>query len=73
MDKIKAPLFLIQGANDPRVPKGEADQMAEAIRKQGGQVEYLLFEDEGHGLIKTANRIRAYSAVADFLDKTLKH
>jgi dipeptidyl aminopeptidase/acylaminoacyl peptidase len=68
-DNIKAPLFLIQGANDPRVPKGEAEQIAEAIRKKGGVVEYMLFEDEGHGLTKTANRIRAYSAVVEFLDK----
>ncbi len=69
VNKIKAPLFLIQGANDPRVPKGEADQMAEAIRTQGGTVEYMLFDDEGHGLTKLKNRIAAYSAVAAFLDK----
>jgi dipeptidyl aminopeptidase/acylaminoacyl peptidase len=69
VDKIKAPLFLIQGANDPRVPKGEADQMAAAIKARGGVVQYLLFEDEGHGLTKTRNRIIAYSQVADFLDK----
>ena len=69
VDKIKAPLFLIQGANDPRVPKGEADQMAAAIKTRGGVVQYMLFEDEGHGLTKTKNRIAAYSAVADFLDK----
>lgn len=67
--KIKAPLMLIQGANDPRVPKIEADQMAEAIRNQKGTVEYLLFPDEGHGLIKLKNRITAYSAMVDFLDK----
>ncbi len=69
VDRIKAPLFLIQGANDPRVPKEEADQMAAAIRSKGGVVQYMLFEDEGHGLMKTKNRISAYSAVADFLDK----
>jgi len=68
-DKIKAPLFLIQGANDPRVPKTEADQIAEAIRTRGGVVEYLLFNDEGHGLKKTHNRIIAYSAMVDFLQK----
>jgi dipeptidyl aminopeptidase/acylaminoacyl peptidase len=68
VDKIKAPLFIIQGANDPRVPKGEADQMAEAVRGKGGIVEYMLFEDEGHGLVKTANRLKAYQKVAEFLD-----
>jgi dipeptidyl aminopeptidase/acylaminoacyl peptidase len=69
VDRIACPVFLIQGANDPRVPKAEAEQMAAAIRARGGTVEYLLFEDEGHGLIKTKNRITAYAALADFLRK----
>ena len=68
-DKITAPLFLIQGANDPRVPKIEADQIAEAIRSRNGVVEYLLFDDEGHGLTKLKNRIMAYSTMVDFLDR----
>ena len=71
VDKIKAPLLVIQGANDPRVPKSEADQIVEAIRKRNGIVEYLLFSDEGHGLAKLENRITAYTAIADFLDKYL--
>lgn len=69
VDKIKAPLFVIQGANDPRVPQSEADQMVEAIRSRGGVVEYLLFGDEGHGLSKTENRIEAYGKASEFLDK----
>lgn len=69
VDKIKAPLFVIQGANDPRVPQSEADQMVKAIRDRGGIVEYLLFEDEGHGLAKTQNRILAYSKATEFLKK----
>ena len=73
VDKIKAPLMLIQGANDPRVPKSESDQIAEAIRANGGDVEYLLFEDEGHGIRKTPNRIKAYSSVVEFLDKHLEN
>jgi dipeptidyl aminopeptidase/acylaminoacyl peptidase len=72
IDKIKAPLLVIQGANDPRVPKSEADQIVEAIRKRNGIVEYLLFDDEGHGLAKLENRITAYTTIADFLDKYLK-
>jgi dipeptidyl aminopeptidase/acylaminoacyl peptidase len=68
-DRIKAPLFVIQGANDPRVPQSEAEQIVESIRKRNGVVEYLLFPDEGHGLAKLPNRIKAYTAVADFLDK----
>ncbi|MBU1919341.1 S9 family peptidase [bacterium] len=73
VDKISAPLMLIQGANDPRVPQSEADQIAEAIHANGGEVEYLLFEDEGHGISKTANRIKAYSSVVEFLDKHLEN
>jgi len=67
VDKIKAPLFVIQGANDPRVPQSESDQMVEAIRGQGGTVEYMVFEDEGHGLRKTENKLEAYAKVAEFL------
>jgi len=66
--KIKAPLFIIQGANDPRVPQSESDQIAAAVRGHGGVVEYLLFPDEGHGLRKTRNRITAYSKMIEFLD-----
>jgi len=68
VDKIKAPLFVIQGANDPRVPQSEADQIVEAVRAKGGIVEYLLFEDEGHGLRKIENKIEAYSKVIEFLN-----
>lgn len=71
VDKIRAPLLVIAGANDPRVPREEAEQIVAAVKKQGGQVEYLLFPDEGHGVVKLANRIKAYSAIADFLDKHL--
>lgn len=66
---IRAPLFVIAGANDPRVPKSEADQMVEQVRAQGVPVEYISFPDEGHGLAKRPNRIRGYTAIADFLDK----
>ncbi len=69
VSKIRAPLLLVQGANDPRVPKTEADQMAAAVKAQGGIVEYLLFGDEGHGLTKLKNRIDAYSAADAFLKK----
>ena len=72
VDNIKTPLFVIQGANDPRVPKSEAEQIVESVKAKGGIVEYLLFEDEGHGLSKLPNRIKGYSAIADFLDKYVK-
>ncbi len=69
---IRAPLFVIAGANDPRVPKHESDQIVEKVRARGVPVEYMPFADEGHGLAKRANRIKAYSAVAAFLDKHVK-
>jgi len=72
VENIKTPLFVIQGANDPRVPKSEAEQIVASVRAKGGIVEYLLFEDEGHGLSKLPNRIKGYSAIADFLDKYVK-
>jgi dipeptidyl aminopeptidase/acylaminoacyl peptidase len=72
VDKIKAPLFVIAGANDPRVPKEEADQMVEKVKAKGVPVEYIAFPDEGHGMAKRANRIRGYTAIADFLDKYVK-
>ncbi len=73
VDKIKAPLMIIQGANDPRVPKSESDQIVESIKSRGGVVEYLVFEDEGHGLAKLKNRIKAYKAIVDFLDRYVKN
>ena len=69
IEAIEAPLFVIHGENDPRVPVGEATQVAEAAREQGVPVELLVFEDEGHGISKLENRIEAYTAVADFLDE----
>jgi dipeptidyl aminopeptidase/acylaminoacyl peptidase len=65
--------MVIQGANDPRVPQIEADQIAEKVKSKGGVCEYLLFTDEGHGLAKIPNQIKAYTAAADFLDKFVKN
>jgi dipeptidyl aminopeptidase/acylaminoacyl peptidase len=69
VEAIEAPLFVLHGANDPRVPVGEAEQIAERAREQGVPVEKLVFEDEGHGISKLDNRIEAYTAVVDFLDE----
>ncbi|MCI2429783.1 S9 family peptidase [Candidatus Acetothermia bacterium] len=71
VDKIRAPLFVIHGANDPRVPISEAEQIVTAIRQRNGMVEYLRFEDEGHGLAKRANQITAYTEVVEFLERYL--
>ncbi|GAB3019818.1 S9 family peptidase [Natronobiforma cellulositropha] len=69
VERIAAPLFVLHGANDPRVPVGEAEQIAERAAEQGVPVRKLIFEDEGHGFSKLENRIEAYSAIADFLDE----
>jgi len=71
-DKITKPLMVLQGANDPRVIKPESDEIVAAIKKRGGVVEYVLFDNEGHGFTKKANEIRAYKTILDFLDKHLK-
>ena len=70
-EEIAAPLMVIHGKNDPRVPVGEAEQIVEKVRKNGGVVEYLLYEDEGHGLAKLKNRLDAYPKIAAFLDRHL--
>jgi dipeptidyl aminopeptidase/acylaminoacyl peptidase len=71
VDRIRAPLLVIHGANDPRVPVEEAEQIVGAIRARGGVVEYLRYEDEGHGLVRLPNRIDAYTRVAGFLERHL--
>jgi dipeptidyl aminopeptidase/acylaminoacyl peptidase len=68
VDRITTPLFVVHGANDPRVPVGEAEQIVAALRERNVPVEYLRFEDEGHGLVKRSNRLIAYPAIARFLD-----
>lgn len=71
IDRIRAPLMVVQGANDPRVPQEESDQMVEQLRARNHPVEYLLFPDEGHGIVKLPNRIQAYTAIGEFLDRYL--
>lgn len=71
-DRIVRPVLILQGANDPRVLKVESDEMVDNIRRAGGTVEYVLFDDEGHGFTKTANRVTGFNAVLRFLDHHLK-
>ena len=66
-DKIKAPLFIAQGANDPRVVKSESDQMVESLRKRGVEVPYMVKDDEGHGFRNEENRFDFYRAMEQFL------
>jgi dipeptidyl aminopeptidase/acylaminoacyl peptidase len=72
-DQIVKPLIVLQGVNDPRVIKPESDEIVENIKKRNGVVEYVLFDNEGHGFTKKANEIRAYKAILDFLDRYLKN
>ena len=67
MDKIKAPLYLLAGGNDPRCPKEEAQQVVDAVKKRGGVAEYKVYENEGHGFARDSKSIDAYKRVADFL------
>lgn len=70
-DCITAPLFVAQGANDPRVNKAESDQMVEALRKRGVDVEYMVKDNEGHGFANQENRFDFYRAMERFLTKHL--
>lgn len=70
-DRIKTPLFIAQGANDPRVNKAESDQMVKALRERGIEVEYMVKNDEGHGFLNQNNRFDFYTAMDEFLKKHL--
>jgi len=68
-DKIKAPLFIAQGANDPRVNKAESDQMVEALKQRGIEVQYMVKDNEGHGFRNEENRFDFYAAMEKFLEE----
>jgi dipeptidyl aminopeptidase/acylaminoacyl peptidase len=71
MDTVRCPMLVIQGSNDPRVPKEESDQVVERLRARGVPVEYMVFEDEGHGFTKRANSDKAHKRIVDFLTEQL--
>jgi len=71
-DDIRAPLFLIHGENDPRVPVGEARQIHNLLEAKGIRTELVVYPDEGHGLGKLKNRLDAYPRAAAFLDDVLR-
>jgi dipeptidyl aminopeptidase/acylaminoacyl peptidase len=71
VDQVRAALLVIQGAHDPRVVKAESDQMVERLREKGVPVEYIVFEDEGHGFTKRKNEVRAWKAAVGFLERHL--
>jgi dipeptidyl aminopeptidase/acylaminoacyl peptidase len=71
VDQVRAALLVIQGAKDPRVVKAESDQMVERLQELGREVEYEVFEDEGHGFTRYTNEIRGYRLTADWLEQHL--
>lgn len=70
--KVTKPLMVLQGSKDPRVLQVESDEIVAGVRKNGVPVEYVLFEDEGHGFVKKENQIEAYGKIKQFLDVHLK-
>jgi len=69
LDGMTKPMLVIQGANDPRVVKAESDQIVEALRSKGREVEYIVLEDEGHGFSKKENEIKVYRKILEFFDR----
>ncbi len=72
VERIRTPLFIAQGANDPRVNKAESDQVVDALRKRGVAVEYMVKDNEGHGFQNEENRLEFYGAMEKFLAQHLK-
>ncbi len=72
MDDLEAPLLVVQGKNDPRVPHRESSDMVEKLRSSGKQVEYLMFEDEGHDVLRFKNRVTVYNRIVDFFKTHLE-
>jgi dipeptidyl aminopeptidase/acylaminoacyl peptidase len=71
VDQARAALLVLQGAKDPRVVQAESDQMVERLRELGREVEYVVFEDEGHGFTRYANEVRAYRLTCEWLERHL--
>jgi len=69
IDNVRAPLLIVHGANDPRVPLSEAEQMTEKLQKQGKIVELVVYSDEGHGIKKNKNKRDLYPKIITFLEK----
>jgi dipeptidyl aminopeptidase/acylaminoacyl peptidase len=67
LDRVKAPLMILAGGNDPRCPKTEAQQVADSIRKRGGKAQLKIYDNEGHAFSRIENILDAYQRVSDFL------
>jgi len=71
MQQIRCPLLVIQGKNDPWIIERESRDVVEQLQAAGKQVEYLLFEDEGHDVLTYANRVTCYTTIAEFFKRSL--
>ncbi len=71
LSNLACPLLVIQGKNDPRVVERESSDLVTELRSQGKQIEYLMFENEGHDVLKFDNRVRCYDAIRDFFQQHL--
>jgi dipeptidyl aminopeptidase/acylaminoacyl peptidase len=71
IENVRCPMLILQGENDPRVPKEESDQVVDRLRALGRRIDYVVYPDEGHGFTKRANAEDAYGRIVDFLTKEL--
>jgi dipeptidyl aminopeptidase/acylaminoacyl peptidase len=71
IDRLACPLLVVQGQNDPRVIERESRDLVERLRAGGKDVEYLVFDNEGHDVLKLENRVRCYTAITDFFKRHL--
>jgi dipeptidyl aminopeptidase/acylaminoacyl peptidase len=71
IDQLACPMLVIQGRNDPRVVEPESHDLVTYLRQSGKQVEYLVFENEGHDVLKYENRVRCYNEITEFFRKNL--
>jgi dipeptidyl aminopeptidase/acylaminoacyl peptidase len=72
LENLACPMLVIQGRNDPRVVAKESEELVADLKKKGKDIELLVFEDEGHDVLKYANRVTCYNAITDFFAKVLK-
>jgi len=72
LHNMAAPMLVIQGRNDPRVVAAESEDLVRELKNQGKEIDLLIFEDEGHDVLKYENRVACYNAIVDFFGKHLK-
>jgi dipeptidyl aminopeptidase/acylaminoacyl peptidase len=71
LENLSCPMLVIQGRNDPRVVAAESEDLVKSLRKKGKEMDLLIFEDEGHDVLKYDNRVTCYNAITDFFTKYL--